>query len=97
MLTTLLNLLPKLPAVIASLPEFAALVHSAKATLSEQDQTKLQSAYELAKDGSDAAHDELAALVASLPAGMGVVWACATPKKRADQVSLTGPIVGEDA
>ena len=65
MLTTILNLLPKIGSAVAALPEFLKLVNDVKATLSETDQAKLQSAYELAKQDSDAAHDELAALVAA--------------------------------
>lgn len=63
MLSIILNLLPKIPAVIAALPEFAALVSHAKTTMTETDQVKLKTAYELAKQGSDTAHEELQELV----------------------------------
>jgi hypothetical protein len=65
MFETLLALLPKIPAVVASLPEFLNLFNSVKSTLSETDQATLQTAYELAQDGSDDAHAELQALVAA--------------------------------
>ncbi len=65
MLSIILALLPKVPSIVASLPEFLALIEHAKSTLSETDQAKLQAAYTLAMQDSDEAHDELAALVAS--------------------------------
>lgn len=64
MLTTILALLPKVTSVVAALPEFAKLIAQVKDTLSEKDQEVLQNAYELAKQGSDAANAELEALVA---------------------------------
>jgi hypothetical protein len=65
MLNTILALLPKVTAAVAALPEFVAHIKAIKATLSEDDQTVLQNAYELAKQGSDAANAELEALVAA--------------------------------
>jgi hypothetical protein len=65
MLNVILALLPKIPAVVASLPEFLALIEHAKTTMTTSDQATLQAAYVLAKSDSDAAHDELAALVAA--------------------------------
>lgn len=64
MLSIILALLTKVPAVVAVLPEFLALINHAKDTMNETDQAKLQTAYELAMQDSDDAHDELAALVA---------------------------------
>ncbi len=65
MLKTMLGLLPVVGPVVAALPEFKALVDQVAATLSSDDQDALQTAYELAKDRSDAAHADLQALVAS--------------------------------
>lgn len=65
MLSTILALLPKVTSVVAALPEFAKLIAQVKDTLSEDDQAVLQNAYELAKQGSDAANAELEALVAA--------------------------------
>lgn len=64
MFAALLGLLPKVPAVIAALPEFAGLVDRVKSTLGSDDQQTLQDAYELAKSDSDQAHADLQALVA---------------------------------
>lgn len=65
MLTTILELLPKVTAAVAALPEFARHIKAVKDTLSEDDQATLQTAYELAKQGSDEAFAELDALVAA--------------------------------
>lgn len=65
MLGTLLALLPKVPAVVAALPEFAALVGDVIKTLKGDDQEVAKRAYALAIDGSDQAHADLQALVAA--------------------------------
>lgn len=62
--TTLLALLPKVGPAVAGLSEFKNLFEQVKATLGEKDQATLQKAYELARDRSDAAHEDLQALVA---------------------------------
>lgn len=64
MLSVILGLLPKVGPVVAALPEFKALVDQIKDGLSSTDQATLQSAYELAKKRSDAAHADLQKLVA---------------------------------
>lgn len=66
MLTELLNLLPKVTAAVAALPEFVAVIAKAKEAMTEDDQAVLQNAHELAIQGSDAANAELVALVAEL-------------------------------
>lgn len=61
--TTILSLLPKVGPVVAALPEFKALIDQVKSTLSSDDQASLQEAYRLARERSDAAHEDLQALV----------------------------------
>lgn len=63
MLAILLALLPKVGPVVAALPEFKALFDQIKDTLSSDDQDTLKEAYELARDRSDQAHDDLQKLV----------------------------------
>lgn len=64
MFATILALLPKVGPIVASLPEFAKLIDQVGDMLGSDDQETLQSAYELAKQNSDAAHADLQALVA---------------------------------
>lgn len=65
MLTELLALLPRVSSAVAALPEFVAVIRKAKAAMSEKDQKTLQTAYDLARAGSDEANAELEALVAA--------------------------------
>lgn len=65
MLSTILTLLPKVTSVVASLPEFVAVIKAAAGQLHEDDQVVLKNALALAQAGSDEANAELAALIAS--------------------------------
>lgn len=64
MLATILALLPKVPTALASLPEFKNLIDGLLGDMKEKDQDVLKRAYALKRDGSDAAHADLQALVA---------------------------------
>lgn len=69
MFELVLNLLPKIGAGVAALPEFKALVDQALATVRGKDHETLSNAYELAKRNSDDAHNELQELVRSRTGG----------------------------
>lgn len=71
MLAVILNLLAAVPAVTAALPEFEALIDRVGDTLDSDDQQTLQEAYALARQDSDAANEDLKALIASRLAGQG--------------------------
>lgn len=61
LVAALIPLIEALPKVVASAPEFINLFHEFISGFSEEDQTKLKNAYQVARSRSDEAQEEFEA------------------------------------